>query len=48
MKSVFRALDIKASDDEVRQVIRQMDVDGDGEISFDEFARVMGAQFYRK
>ena len=48
MKSVFKALDIKATDDEVNSVIHQMDTDGDGEISFEEFVRVMGAQFYRK
>jgi hypothetical protein len=28
MKSVFRALGIKASDDEIRLVVDQMDVDG--------------------
>lgn len=47
MKAVFSALGIKASDTEIKSVVKQMDVDGDGEISFNEFVRVMGPQFYR-
>ena len=48
MTTVFKALGIAASDEEIKQVIRQMDLDGDGEISYEEFARVMGAQFSKK
>ncbi len=48
MKSVFRALGMKATDQEINNIIRDMDVDGDGEVSFDEFVRVMGSRFYRQ
>ena len=40
MKQVFRALEIQASDTEIQQIIKQMDTDGNNEISFEEFARV--------
>jgi Ca2+-binding EF-hand superfamily protein len=48
MRDVFKALKIKATTQEIKAVIDQMDTNGDGEISFDEFVRVMGEQFYKK
>jgi Ca2+-binding EF-hand superfamily protein len=41
-------LDIRASEDEIEVVINQMDTDGNGEISFEEFSRVMARNYYKK
>lgn len=46
MQQIFKSLDIKASKDEIKLVIKEMDIDGDGEISFEEFAKVMGVKMY--
>ena len=40
MKQVFRALEIQASDTEIQQIIKQMDTDGNNEISFEEDTRI--------
>ncbi len=37
MKTVFKALDIKVSDNEIKMVLKQMDSNGDGEISFEGY-----------
>jgi Ca2+-binding EF-hand superfamily protein len=41
-------LNIKASDNEVQQLLKQMDTDNSGEIDYDEFKKVMGASFFKK
>lgn len=33
----------KLTDEEVEQMIREADVDGDGQVNFDEFVRMMMA-----
>ncbi|RNA20015.1 Calmodulin [Brachionus plicatilis] len=48
MERVFKSLGIQASREEIRLVVKEMDIDGDGEISFEEFVRVMGDKFYRR
>ncbi|RNA20017.1 calmodulin [Brachionus plicatilis] len=48
LRDVFRALEINASESQVQAAMKQMDRNGDGEISFSEFKRVMEVQFYRK
>lgn len=48
MKQVFKALEIEASENEIQKMINQMDQDGNGEVDFEEFVNIMGAQFYRK
>lgn len=46
MEQIFKTLDIQASREEINLVIKEMDIDGDGEISFEEFAKVMGVKLY--
>lgn len=41
-------MEINASDSQVQAAMKQMDRNGDGEISFSEFKKVMESQFYRK
>lgn len=48
IKQSFRDLDIRASEDEIEVVINQMDTDRDGNISFEEFSRVMARNYYKK
>lgn len=48
LKKILRALNIKASDSEVQQLLQQMDTDNSGEIDFNEFKNVMGASFFKK
>ncbi|CAF0786772.1 unnamed protein product [Brachionus calyciflorus] len=48
LKAVFKNLEISASDQDIKNAMKQMDINNDGEISFSEFSRVMEAQFYRK
>lgn len=48
MKRVLQALNIKASDSEVQQLLTQMDSDNSGEVDFHEFKKVMGASFFKK
>jgi Ca2+-binding EF-hand superfamily protein len=37
LKTVFKALDIKVSDNEIKMVLKKMDSNGDGEISFEGY-----------
>ena len=39
LKALCKELGIKVNDREVHAILKQMDVDGDGEISFKEFSR---------
>jgi len=48
LKRVLHALNIKANDHEVQQLLTQMDSDHSGEVDFDEFKKVMGASFFKK
>lgn len=48
MERVFKNLGIQASREEIKMVVNEMDIDGDGEISFEEFVKVMGDKFYRR
>jgi len=48
MKSVFKTLNVVASEKDVRNTIKSMDADHDGEISFEEFLAVMGSQCFQK
>jgi Ca2+-binding EF-hand superfamily protein len=48
LKKVLHALNIKANDSEVQQLLTQMDTDNSGEIDFNEFKNVMGASFFKK
>lgn len=48
LKRVLQALNIKASDNELQQLMVQMDTDNSGEIDYNEFKKVMSASFFRK
>jgi Ca2+-binding EF-hand superfamily protein len=48
LKDAFKRLNVKASDSDLREIMRRMDKDGSGSIDFDEFVEVMYEQFYRK
>ncbi|RNA14408.1 ankyrin repeat domain-containing 42 [Brachionus plicatilis] len=48
LKQAFQNLDIRASEDEIDIVINQMDTNEDGKIDFQEYARVMARNYYRK
>lgn len=41
LKSVMSSLGEKLTDGEIDAMIREADVDGDGEISYDEFVKMM-------
>lgn len=41
LKLVMASLGEKLSDDEVNEMIKEADIDGDGEINFEEFKRMM-------
>jgi Ca2+-binding EF-hand superfamily protein len=45
MKLVFEALGIKANSREMRRLMHKMDSDGDGEISFEEFLKLVNFYF---
>lgn len=48
LRQCFRNLEIRVSEDEMDTVMHQMDTDSNGKISFDEFAVVMGKNYYKK
>lgn len=48
LRQCFRDLEIRVSEDEMDTVMHQMDTDSNGKISFDEFAVVMGKNYYKK
>lgn len=48
LKQAFNYLDIRASDDEMQVIINQMDTNDDGRVDFNEFARVMARNYYKK
>ena len=48
LKKVLQALNIKASEKELGQLMAQMDADNSGEIDYNEFKNVMGASFFKK
>jgi Ca2+-binding EF-hand superfamily protein len=48
LKRVLNALNIKASERELQDLMKQMDTDNSGEIDFNEFKIVMGATFFKK
>jgi calmodulin len=48
LKRVLYALNIKASDREVQQLMTQMDTDNSGEIDYNEFKTVMAGSFFKK
>ncbi len=48
LKKVLQALNIKANDNELQQLLSQMDTDNSGEVDFNEFKKVMGATFFKK
>jgi calmodulin len=48
LKQVLHALNIKANEKELTQLMGQMDSDNSGEIDYNEFKNVMGASFFKK
>ncbi|CAF0768172.1 unnamed protein product [Brachionus calyciflorus] len=48
LKQAFANLDIRASEDEIDIVLNQMDTNQDGKIDFNEYARVMARNYYKK
>lgn len=48
LKKVLTALNIKVSDKELQQLMKQMDRDGSGDIDYSEFERVMAGAFFKK
>jgi calmodulin len=48
LKKALEALGIKATDSEVRILMKSMDADNSGCIDFDEFTNVMADHFYHK
>lgn len=43
LRHVMINLGEKLTDDEVEQMIREADIDGDGQVNYDEFVRMMTA-----
>lgn len=41
LRQVMMNLGERLTDEEAEQMIREADVDGDGQVSFEEFARIM-------
>lgn len=48
LKQSYKNLDIRVSDDEIEVILNQMDTNKDGRIEFEEFARVMARNYYKK
>lgn len=48
LKRVLLALNIKASDTEVAQLLSKMDSDHSGEVDYEEFKKVMAASYFKK
>ncbi|UJR32063.1 hypothetical protein I4U23_019531 [Adineta vaga] len=46
--NIFKALNIKVNDNQLKELITQMDSDQSGEIELDEFCYVMGETFFKK
>ncbi|KAG5574177.1 hypothetical protein H5410_063943 [Solanum commersonii] len=47
LRHVMTNLDEKLTDEEVDDMIREADVDGDGQINYDQFVKVMTANCYQ-
>jgi len=41
LRRVMLSLGERLTDEEAEQMIREADLDGDGQVNFDEFARIM-------
>ena len=48
LRRVLQALNIKANEAELQQLMAQMDTDNSGEIDFQEFKKVMAGSFFKK
>ena len=48
LKKVLQALNIKATDQELQLLMKQMDTDNSGEIDYEEFKKVMAGSFFKK
>ncbi|UJR14686.1 hypothetical protein I4U23_001679 [Adineta vaga] len=48
LSSIFRALNVNVSGQQLNQLVKQMDSNGSGQVEFDEFARVMAETFFKK
>ena len=48
LRKVLQALNIKADESQLKQLMAQMDADNSGEIDFNEFKKVMGESFFKK
>lgn len=48
LRRAFRDLDIRINDNEIDIVLNQMDSNDDGRIGFEEFAKVMAKNYYKK
>jgi calmodulin len=47
LRGVCELLNLKVSDGEIQKLMTLMDKDNSGSIEFDEFANVLGKEFYR-
>ncbi|CAF3781585.1 unnamed protein product [Rotaria sordida] len=48
LQQVLTALNFKPTDSLLRKIMKEMDIDGNGTIEFEEFIRVMGSVYERK
>ncbi|CAF1057166.1 unnamed protein product [Rotaria sordida] len=46
--NIFKALNIRTNDNQLKQFVNEMDTNGSGQIEFDEFCRVMATTFFKK
>ena len=46
LKKVMRALNVELDDKEIHSLIKLMDADGNGEVSYDEFKAVMAKNYF--
>ncbi|CAF2860314.1 unnamed protein product [Rotaria sp. Silwood2] len=46
--NIFKALNVKVNDSQLKQLVNEMDTNGSGQIEFDEFCRVMAATYFKQ
>ncbi|CAF1048634.1 unnamed protein product [Rotaria sp. Silwood1] len=45
--NIFKALNVKVDDNQLKHLVNEMDTNGSGQIEFDEFCRVMAETYFK-